>query len=176
MTDFQAELGKLNLPATQMELLIAKAELKSTVKATLPTKDEAIKWYNAGKINSDEANDILDALGYDTKYVDLYLSDVTKAPSASMVIRWYNKGLIDIEQTDKYLQELKYGKTERQMLILEAATKEPVLVKLPSLETVKHWYSTGRTPESDARLYLMQMGYGDKEINIFISEWTPEGV
>jgi len=176
ITAFTAELGRLNLPATQQELLIAKAELKATVKATIPSKEDAIRWFKAGTLGADDASDILDSLGYDQQYVDLYLSEVSKSPSVAMALRWLVKGLIDEQTTDKYLSSLGYGKTEKTLLITEASVKAPAMFKLPSMETIKKWYSAGRIPETDTRQYLMQLGYGDKEINLFITEWTPSEV
>lgn len=172
ITQFTAELGGLNLPATQQELLIAKAELKATVKATIPSKEDAIRWFKAGTLGADDASDILDSLGYDQQYVDLYLSEVSKPPSVAMALRWFVKGLIDEQTVDKYLSTLGYAKTEKALLISEASIKAPAMFKLPSMETIKKWYSTGRIPETDARMYLMQIGYGDKEIDLFITEWT----
>jgi len=174
LDDFRIGLGKLNLPANRIDLLVAKQELVGTIKATLPTKEDIIRWYNLGKIDSSEAATFLDTMGYDQKYVDLYLAEIPKTPSAALAIRWLNKGLIDAKQAEKYLGDLGYAKTEIKLLIDESTAREAILDKLPSLAVVKRWYATGYIPAEDAISYLQQMGYGEKEIILFMTEWTPE--
>ena len=176
LADFRIGLGKLNLPANRIDLLVAKQELVGTIKATLPTKEDIIRWYNLGKIDSSEAATFLDTMGYDQKYVDLYLAEIPKTPSAALTMRWLNKGLIDTKQAEKYLGDLGYAKTEIKLLIDESSAREAILDKLPSLAVVKRWYSTGYIPAEDAISYLQQMGYGEKEIILFMTEWTPEEI
>jgi len=176
LDEFRIGLGKLNLPANRIDLLVAKQGLVGTIKATLPTKEDIIRWYNMGKIDSSEAATFLDTMGYDQKYVDLYLAEIPKTPSAALAIRWLNKGLIDTKQAEKYLGDLGYAKTEIKLLIDESTAREAILDKLPSVAVIKRWYSTGYIPAEDAISYLQQMGYGEKEIILFMTEWTPEEI
>ena len=173
IADFRAELGKMNLPATQLDLLVAKEELRATVKATLPDKTDIVRWYQKGTMNAEDAEEAFDALGFDPKYIDLFLTEEAKNPTVAMTIRWFNKGLIDQKQTEKYLDGLGYGKAERDLLISEATAQEEVLARLPSIASVKKWLTSGSIPEKDARDYLAYMGYAEREISLFINEWAP---
>ncbi len=171
ITGLRDGLGRLGLPANQINLIVAKAELQGTAKTLQPTKEDIIRWYKQEQIDSGEAESYLSAMGFDSKYIDLYLSEIPRTPSVGIVIRWLNKGLIDTKKAGDYLKALDYAKAEIDILIAEATATEETLGKLPTLATIKRWYQTKRIPEQDAIDYLTALGYGERERNRFMAEW-----
>lgn len=111
---------------------------------------------------------------YSTEIIDLYLVEIPKAPSAGTALRWFINGYIDEGTARAYLADLRYGKPEIDLLIEEVTIQVEILPKLPPLSEVKKWYIQELITEQEARNYLIAMRYGDKEVNLFIEEWTPE--
>jgi hypothetical protein len=166
-------LGQLNIPADQQKAIVEKAKLQKQVKGLLPTREDVIRWYNSKTIDEGKARTILSTIGYSEDLIDLYLTEIPVAPSAGSVLRWYVNEYIDEQTARKYLKDLRYGDKEIDLLIEEAAAKAEALPKLPPLAEVKAWFQKEIITESDTKAYLVGMGYGDKEVGLFIKEWTP---
>ena len=69
-----AYLGKLNLLGQRMDLLMEKWDLEKSAKPAKPTKAELNTWFEQGLIALSEYRDELKAMGYDKKYIDLYVN------------------------------------------------------------------------------------------------------
>jgi len=173
VNELRGILGQLNLPAEQQDLIIEREQLKDTVKETLPTREDVVRWFHDGLLDEPDAKQYLSTMGYSDTLIDLYLIEQEKAPTAGTTLRWLVRGLIDEGTARSYLKEARYGDSEIDLLIQEATDLAPALEKLPPIKQVQTWYLAELISIGEAEVYLKAYGYGDKEIGLFIHEWTP---
>jgi len=72
-TELQDALGLLDLTATQLELLMAKARKRLRRAEKMPSKADILKWFKGDAIDRDSADDLLRRIGYPSIFRDLYL-------------------------------------------------------------------------------------------------------
>lgn len=71
-----AELGKLNLPAEQVNRYVREWDVKRQAKTkTLPAAT-LVKFYEAGVINAEEFANEMSGIGYSNKYIEWYLNSM----------------------------------------------------------------------------------------------------
>lgn len=67
-------LNRLNLPSSYIEYLLDIWTVNRDLKDKMPTKAEILGWFKKGIITESSARDELSALGYETKYVEWYIT------------------------------------------------------------------------------------------------------
>jgi hypothetical protein len=75
-------LNKLALQATSIEEILDSWELEKEPKRMVPTKAELLKWKKEGKIDEPTLRHFLGLLGYNERWIDLYLMAPPAAPAA----------------------------------------------------------------------------------------------
>jgi len=77
-SDVYAQLGALNLPATQINRYIHEWDLSKQAKTkTLPAVT-LVKFYQAGVITEDEFANEMSGIGYSNKYIEWYLNSMSQ--------------------------------------------------------------------------------------------------
>lgn len=76
LTEAQAELTALGLPARQMELLIQEWTIDRDGKVKRPSRETLERLYKTGAITQEDFVSTLSAIGYQEKYVDWYLRNI----------------------------------------------------------------------------------------------------
>ncbi|KKL09849.1 hypothetical protein LCGC14_2561770, partial [marine sediment metagenome] len=72
-TELQDALALLDLTATQLELLMAKARKRQRRAEKMPSKADILKWFKGDAIDRPSADDLLRRIGYPSIFRDLYL-------------------------------------------------------------------------------------------------------
>jgi hypothetical protein len=67
---------KLNLPVDMIDETLTLWDLEKMGKVALPSKTDLINWLKKGKITEEEFVDEMSKLGYNQRYINLYLSAV----------------------------------------------------------------------------------------------------
>jgi len=76
LTETQSELTALGLQARQIELYVAEWQIDRDGKVKRPTRATLERLYKTGAITQEEFVSTLDAIGYQSKYVDWYLANI----------------------------------------------------------------------------------------------------
>jgi len=76
LVEAQSELATLGLQARQIELLIAEWTIDREGKVKRPTRATLERLYKTGTITQEEFVSTLDAIGYQDKYIDWYLTNI----------------------------------------------------------------------------------------------------
>jgi len=76
-TDCIAELGKLNLTGDEIANLMETWDWERERGYRLPTLADLRKFYSEGKVTDEEVMEVLSAMGYKGKWLQLYFESVT---------------------------------------------------------------------------------------------------
>lgn len=77
-SDVYAQLGRLNLPAAQINRYVREWDIKRQAKTKTLPATTLVKFYEAGVITEDEFANEMSGIGYSNKYVEWYLNSMSQ--------------------------------------------------------------------------------------------------
>ncbi len=177
----QIYLRALGYAAPEIELLVREATEKLTELPKLPSLSIIHRWFLTDIYNESQAKDALAQLNYASEDINRFVTEWTEQPSAvprvpslSAIRQWLLEEVITPEQAKDYLSLLEYSIEDIDRYIHEWTLPPVMLPRVPSLATIKRWFTKLLIAEDRAITYLIQSGYDDEERLRFIGEWQEE--
>ena len=165
-TELQDVLATLDLTASQIELLLAKARRKRLRSRKMPPAATIVEWRQADLITEGRAHDLLDRQGYDKVFRDLMLGKKEKLPSRADILDWFDRKLIDKDRAVNLLIRQGYG-----VEVIDFMIKKPD--RKPSKADISRWLITELIDEPLAREMFAELDFAPDLIDLYIEEALP---
>ena len=164
--ELQDVLTMLDLTASQIELLMAKARRKRLRSRKLPPATTIVEWRLRDLITDGRAHDLLDRLGYDTVFRNLMLGKKERLPSRADTLDWLDRKLITEERATEMLIRLGFASEPIKFMIKRPDRK-------PSKADIGRWLFNEMITEELAREMLVEHDFPPDIIDLYIEEATP---
>lgn len=164
--ELQDVLATLDLTASQIALLMAKARRKRLRSRKLPPATTIVEWRLRDLITDGRAHDLLDRLGYDEVFRKLMLGVKEKLPSRADTLDWLDRKLITEDRATEMLIRLGFASEPIKFMLKRPDRK-------PSKADIGRWLFNEMITEELAREMLAEHDFPPDVIDLYIEEAVP---
>jgi len=175
--EYTTALEDLGYPLKKAEKYLEWTKLRKMSPERAITRTMILNAFDSGLKDRSWTIDQLEILGYDHEESELIvmlrefdlseseLSDITDVEETRFV-----KGLISEEELISALEELGLNELQKAKVITSAVISKDKLLRLPTKSDLADWFKKGLISEAIYRQRMIQLGFLNADIDLFIAE------